>query len=86
MKVFDDKVYEQQRLNIERLAAQHPDDWFFQSQMEKPPQQRTGFAPLNRRCYRCGRIITEGEHGITLKDLGDYIITGCPYCHKSYCD
>lgn len=27
-----------------------------------------------------------GEKAITVESLGDYIITGCPYCHRSYCD
>ena len=58
----------------------------FKSQMERPPHRRVGFAPLNGICYRCGRDITKGEKAITLEKLGDYIITGCPYCHRSYCD
>lgn len=72
--------------NIERLYKERPDDWFLISQMEKPIEKRTGFAPLNGRCYKCGKDITEGENGITLEDLGDYIITGCPHCHYSFCD
>lgn len=84
-KVFGNEVYEKQRLNIERLAKENPDDWFYKSQMELPPEERTGFAPTNRHCWNCGKDIT-GDGGITLESLGDYIILGCPYCHRSYCD
>ena len=83
--VFENEVYEKQRLNIERIAEKYPDDWFWKSQMERKPEQRTGFAPIDRRCWNCGRDITS-EGGITLESLGDYIILGCPFCHKSYCD
>lgn len=84
-RVFDNEIYEKQRLNIERLAKENPDDWFYQSQMERPPHRRTGFAPIDGRCWNCGKDIT-GEGGITLEDLGNYIILGCPFCHKSFCD
>lgn len=85
-KIFDNEVYEQQRLNIERLAKEHPDDWFLKSEMEREPNKRTGFAPNNRICYNCHKDITSGEYGITLEKLGNYIITGCPHCNISYCD
>lgn len=84
-KVFENEIYEKQRLNIERLAKEHPDDWFYKSQMERPENERTGFAPRDRRCFKCGRDIT-GDGGITLETLGDYIILGCPYCYRSFCD
>lgn len=85
-KIFENEIYEQQRINLEKLYKERPDDWFYKSQMELPPNRRTGFAPLNRRCYRCGKDITQGENGITLEKLGDYIILGCPYCYQSFCD
>jgi len=85
-RVFANDVYEQQRLNIERLAAKNPDDWFYKSQMEREPERRTGFAPRTPICYHCKKDITAGEKGITLEKLGTYIITGCPHCNKSYCD
>jgi len=84
--VFDNEVYEQQRKNIEVLAENNPDNWFYKSQMETEPRRRTGFAPLDYKCYRCNKDITQGEKGITLKTLGNYIITGCPHCYKSFCD
>lgn len=72
--------------NIAKLAKKHPDDWFYANEMKKPEYERVGFAPLDGKCWRCGRNIAEGENGITLKELGDYIITGCPYCNYSFCD
>lgn len=85
-KVFEDEVYEQQRLNLERLYKERPDDWFYKSQMERPANQRVGFAPLNGVCYNCGKKITGVPGGITKEELGNYIILGCPHCHRSYCD
>lgn len=81
-----EQVKKKQAENIERLFNEHPDDWFFKSQMGQPIERRTGFAPLNGKCYRCGQDITEGENGITVESLGDYIILGCPHCHASFCD
>ena len=85
-RAFENDVYEQQRLNIERLYQEHPDDWFYKSQMERPENRRIGFAPLNGICHHCGRDITKGDRAITVESLGNYIIIGCPYCHRSYCD
>lgn len=86
MKVFENAVLEQQRKNIEKLAEKHPDDWFYKSQMEKLPHKRTGFVGADCRCWRCGRDVTQGDKAITVEKLGDYIITGCPYCYASFCD
>ena len=85
-RVFENDVYEQQRINIERLAAESPDDWFYKAQMKEPPDRRTGFAPRTPICGHCRKDITQGEKGITLERLGSYIITGCPHCCRSYCD
>lgn len=85
-KVFENEVYEQQRINLQRLLKEKPDDWFYKANAEMPPERQTGFAPVDRRCWNCHKDITEGEKGITLEDLGDYIILGCPHCYKSFCD
>jgi hypothetical protein len=37
------------------------------------------FAPENGVCWSCYRQIYE-------ELSGDSYITGCPYCHRSYCD
>jgi len=84
--VFHNEVYEQQRKNIETLAAEKPDDWFYKSQMKVEPHRRTGFAPQDCKCYQCHQDVTQGEKGITLETLGSYIITGCPHCYASFCD
>lgn len=80
------EVKAKQAENIEKLYQKNPDDWFYKAEMEIPIERRTGFAPVNGICYRCGRNIAEGENAITVESLGDYIITGCPHCHVSFCD
>lgn len=40
------------------------------------------FAP-NRFCYRCNRDI---YLKISVEKAGSRLITGCPYCHRTYCD
>lgn len=54
------------------------------------------FAPKNGICFKCGRNIympyTQGSGewvfttGIKLENAGEYHITSCPHCNKSYCD
>ena len=39
------------------------------------------FAPHSGNCYSCGRNIY-GPGGYD----GTSFITGCPFCHRSYCD
>ncbi len=86
MKVFENAVLEQQRINIEKMAEKIPDDWFIKSQMEKPPEKRTGFVGGDCRCWKCGRDVTQGDKAITVESLGSGLITGCPYCWASFCD
>lgn len=86
MSIFKNAVYEQQRINIENLYNKNPDDWFYKSQMEKPPEARIGFAPGMASVTTVAETLPKAKKGITLDDLGSYIITGCPYCHISYCD
>ena len=41
------------------------------------------FAPSDGICFSCNRqIYTE----ITLMECENDLITGCPFCHYSYCD
>lgn len=44
------------------------------------------FAPINTGiCYSCRRdIFSEG--GISVEEAATEHITGCPFCHHSYCD
>lgn len=43
-------------------------------------------------CYRCGKnIYTQIDHGkyksgISVEKAGTALVTGCPHCHRSYCD
>ena len=42
------------------------------------------FMPCDGRCYHCNRdIIT---HELAEGNDGSKSITGCPFCHRSYCD
>lgn len=50
------------------------------------------FAPSGGHCWSCGRNIYEpkenkyGTTGITLEQASNQLVTGCPHCHRSYCD
>lgn len=41
------------------------------------------FAPYNGRCFKCNRQIYEA---ITLESASANLVTGCPFCNRSYCD
>lgn len=41
------------------------------------------FAPPTGYCYRCRRDIYEE---MTVEQAGEKLVTGCKYCHMSYCD
>lgn len=42
------------------------------------------FAPSDGQCYSCRRNIYDDER--TLAEAGHTLITGCPFCCRSYCD
>jgi len=58
------------------------------------------FSPRDGHCYRCGNNIFAEEprnpdlerpydkrpHGYTVEHASEDLITGCPFCHISYCD
>ena len=50
------------------------------------------FAPSGGLCWKCGNnIYTEINHGtyktgISVEKASSELITGCPHCHRSYCD
>lgn len=44
------------------------------------------FAPGNGACPFCGRDIYSGPYGYDEKRAGGTLITGCPYCHRSFVD
>lgn len=39
-------------------------------------------------CYRCGKNIYQkyGSSGYDVAYAMSNLVTGCPHCHKSYCD
>lgn len=41
------------------------------------------FAPRSGICYACGSQIYET---ISVERASSDLITGCPLCHRSYCD
>lgn len=43
------------------------------------------FAPASGVCPNCGRQIFGGE-GYREEQAGSELITGCPYCSKTFCD
>lgn len=51
--------------------------------------QAPHFAPEDGFCWSCGNQIYAPANGYEGRDI-DYaskeLITGCPHCHKSYCD
>jgi len=50
------------------------------------------FAPSRGICYNCGKNIYEEinngsyKSGISVERATNSLITGCPHCHRSYCD
>lgn len=50
------------------------------------------FAPYDGECFYCGRQIYEARdlgdeiRGYTTKEASETLITGCPFCHRSYVD
>lgn len=41
------------------------------------------FAPGNGICWKCRKQV---YNAITMESASTQLITGCPYCHRSYCD
>ena len=53
------------------------------------------FAPDNGICWDCHQNIYSENgrtrygkktHGISVESAGHYLLTGCPFCSRSYCD
>ena len=50
------------------------------------------FAPFDGHCWRCGNnIYRQMQHGsyatgISVEYARSHLVTGCPHCHRSYCD
>lgn len=43
------------------------------------------FAPPDI-CWSCHTNIYMGDRGISVEQASKTLVTGCPYCHRSYCD
>ena len=43
------------------------------------------FAPFDGICYSCGANIYS-ERGISVEEAGSRLITGCPFCRRTYVD
>lgn len=47
------------------------------------------FAPVSGRCYKCGRNIYQ-NYLLGSRESNGYdgktFVTGCPHCHRSFCD
>ena len=43
------------------------------------------FAPKTGFCPHCGHDIY-GVGGISVEEAGSTLVTGCPFCHFSFCD
>lgn len=43
------------------------------------------FPPRDGICFSCRRQIY-AEGGYTIERASTELITGCPFCHRSYCD
>lgn len=44
------------------------------------------FAPLDGICYKCHRQIYSGPAAISAEQAATSLVTGCPYCRRSYVD
>lgn len=89
LRVEDDKAAELVKQGWE-YASKH--DWpavretFIKNQERFCIEHKApNFMPMNGICYNCGRDITQRliEQGHT---GDDELVTGCPYCCRSYCD
>lgn len=47
------------------------------------------FAPQDGCCFFCGKNIyveSNTSEGYSVEYASKHVITGCPHCHKSFCD
>lgn len=95
-KTFDvEKAIQAQQEYCKEYAANHPEDWAsdFMSKGE-------GFAPKDGHCFCCNQQIYSAEGqvvlgrrrigakvaGISVDQARKSLVTGCPFCHRSYVD
>ena len=95
-KTFDvEKAIQAQQEYCKEYAANHPEDWASVSMSEG-----VGFAPKSGRCFCCkqqkypadgqavlgGRPTERKVEGISVEQARKSLVTGCPFCHRSYVD
>ena len=68
---------EQKRYNIEEAKKAQVK---YQEDTKSPD-----FAPGDGFCWGCKRNIYS-EGGIDVERASKELVTGCPFCHRSYCD
>lgn len=69
-----------QKEYLKNLAKENKAGW-----MANKFSKGIGFAPSTGICYRCRKQIYS-EGGISVKEAGTDLTTGCPFCHTSYVD
>lgn len=72
--IADQKEY------LKNLAKENKAYW-----MANKFSKGIGFAPSTGICYRCRKQIYS-EGGISVKEAGTDLTTGCPFCHASFVD
>ena len=75
-----EKAIEAQKSYLKKYAKEHPEDW-----ASEGFAKGEGFAPSSGVCYRCHKDIY-GENGISVEEAGRTMVTGCPFCHRSFVD
>ncbi len=96
-KTFDvEKAIQAQQEYCKEYAANHPEDWASDSM-----SKGIGFAPKDGRCFCCKQQIYSADgqaslggrrptgrkvEGISVEQARKSLVTGCPFCHRSYVD
>ena len=75
-----EKAVAAQKEHLKELAKKNPKDW-----MAESFARGIGFAPVSGVCYRCHKNIYS-EDGISVEQASKELVTGCPFCHRSYVD
>ena len=44
------------------------------------------FVGGNGRCHRCGKYVFDPDGGVSEEAAGKKLVTGCPFCHASFCE
>lgn len=78
--------------NAERVKTWNVAEAIVAQRKLQKEKEYPDFAPNDGRCYDCKQqIYSEIDHGsfktgIWVDKAATSLITGCPHCHRSYCD